>query len=255
MRDSINASSIPVAGTEIAAGYIDGRFNDWSALAARFPNINRVSIDVNGSNPGASVRDWETGDKAGNLEQWVVDHNTRTGKKDAVVYCNRSTIAEVRQLTGSQILNKDYYLWIATLDGTIYGPSNLAGVIACQYETVNGAYDQSDVWETPAVSWTVPRKPAVDPAPVPLPGIPTNLQATSVVSAVTLSASWEGTASRLSAAPWEFQLELLTSKGWQLVQQQNLAATSIRIAVAPNSTYRYRVSGGNWSEWVTITTP
>lgn len=161
MRDSVTPADIPISGTQIAAGYGTGPFSNMTALRARFPSIPCISVDTNGTDPTCNVRDWETGDEEGNLEQWVIDHNNSSGQSDAVVYCNRSTIGSVRQLTGSQILNQDYFLWIATLDGTIYGPSDLAGVIACQYETVNNDYDQSEVWEESQVWWTIPGGPPV----------------------------------------------------------------------------------------------
>lgn len=177
MRDSTEASEIPIEGTEIAAGYLDGSFQTWAALAARFPNIPRVAVDVNGSAPGAQVRDWETGDKAGSLEQWVIQHNALSSAKDAVVYCNRSTIAEVRQLTGSQVLGVDYFLWIATLDGSVFGPSDLPGVIACQDKgsaQVGANFDESIVWPTAAVWWTSGQFPTVPASPPSTPTLPAN---------------------------------------------------------------------------------
>ena len=159
MRDSTNAAHIPLAGTDIACGYINGSVvpPTWNAVLARFPDIPKVAIDVFGNAPGAQARDWETGDKGGDLEQWVIDHNRLSGAKDAVIYCNRDTIPEVRLLTGSQILNRDYYLWIATLDGTVFGPHQLAGVIACQDKGSNltgGDYDESVVWPNAAIWWS-----------------------------------------------------------------------------------------------------
>ena len=73
----------------------------------------------------------------------VIDHNAATGRKDAVVYCNRATIPQVRVDTGTQVLGVDYFLWVATLDGTLVtpGPEHLdgppytyPGVIGCQGE-------------------------------------------------------------------------------------------------------------------------
>lgn len=161
MRDSTNVMAIPLAGTDIAAGYEDGRYINAAALESRFPHIPRVLIDVDGSQPHVDARDWETGDKGGSLEQWVIDHNKATGKQDAVVYCNRSTIPEVRQLTGSQILGKDYWLWVATLDGTLFTPQMYAGVIACQDKgstQTGGDWDESVVF----ADWW---KPSAPPAP------------------------------------------------------------------------------------------
>lgn len=170
MRDSTNPAAIPLAGTDIAAGYANGDYANMMALAARFPHIPRVSVDVLGTIPAADARDWETGDKGGSLEQWVIDHNAQAGKKNAVVYCNRDTLPEVRQLTGSQILAVDYWLWIATLDGTVImpGAADLAhgtypGVIACQNKGT-GSYDDSLVF----AGWWKPPAPPPVPAPQPV---------------------------------------------------------------------------------------
>lgn len=162
MGDSTNYLAIPTS-VQIAAVYDDGQLGvvTTAQLEARFPHARygQVWIDVLGSKPQAQVRDWETGDKAGSLEQWVIDHNKATQKKDAVVYCNRSTLPEVRQLTGSQVLGKDYWLWVSTLDGTVVtaGPDHLGsapytypGVIACQLKgaaLTGGDWDQSLVYD------------------------------------------------------------------------------------------------------------
>lgn len=142
--DSVNLASNP-AGVDIAFYYVNGHEGvaTQAQAQARHPGKLVLGIDVNGSAPSAAVRDWETGDKGGSLEQWVTDHNKASGRKDACVYCNRSTIAEVRQLTGSQVLGQDYFLWVSTLDGTLYtGP----GVIGCQVATIGG-YDLSVIWD------------------------------------------------------------------------------------------------------------
>lgn len=145
MGDSTVLSDIPLS-VAIAAFYGTGTYAVTPAeVEARFPRAKYGwnSIDTTGQNPGLSTRDWETGDKSGSLEQWVIDHNLRAGNKSAVVYCNRSTIPEVRQLTGSQRLGTDYWLWVATLDGTLY---NQPGTVACQFKgqgLTGGHWDES----------------------------------------------------------------------------------------------------------------
>jgi hypothetical protein len=171
MGDSTTFTDIPM-GVSIVAYYVSGHLGvvTPAEVEARFPNskYGHVSIDVNGSRPDADVRDWETGDKSGSLEQWVIDHNKSAGRKSAVVYCNRSTIAEVRQLTGSQILNKDYWLWVTTLDGTKFTG---VGVIACQDKgesLTGGHWDESVVYDNSfwkAVGTPAEPKPAT-PNPV-----------------------------------------------------------------------------------------
>jgi hypothetical protein len=162
MGDSVTVRNIPLS-VQLAAGYDDGTFDNANALAARFPHIPNVLIDVNGGIPAAAVRDWETGDKSGNLETWVENHNLRTGKHDAVVYCNRSTVTEVRQLTGSQILGQDYWLWVATLDGTLVTPAMQPGLVACQDKSEAGLWDESVVF---ADWWFAPPTPPPPPPPV-----------------------------------------------------------------------------------------
>jgi len=142
--DSVNLASNP-AGVDVAFFYVNGSLGvcTEAEAQARHPGKLVLGIDVNGSAPSAAVRDWETGDKGGSLEQWVIDHNKASGVKDACVYSNRSTIAEVRQLTGSQVLGTDYFLWVSTLDGTLFTG---LGVVACQVATIGG-YDLSLIWD------------------------------------------------------------------------------------------------------------
>lgn len=154
--------------------YINGHYGvvTQAALEARYPHsrFGHVWIDVNGSRPDADMRDWETGDKSGDLEDWVKKHNAHTNKKDAVIYCNRATIQEVRNLTKSQVLNKDYFLNIATLDGSQYKGE---GVIACQYQgqaQTHGHFDRTIVYDDRF--WTktgpsTPSKPVVIGSPHP----------------------------------------------------------------------------------------
>lgn len=162
-------AAIPLT-VNIAAYYVDGHLGVETPanLETKFPHAKYgwCSIDVTGAGFGASVRDWENGDKGGSLEQWVKDHNLHTGKKDAVVYCNVSTIPEVRQLTGTQILGTDYFLWIATLDGTLFGPQQYPHVIANQVrgaKLTGGDYDLSLVFDASFWQPVAPPKPRVTP--------------------------------------------------------------------------------------------
>jgi hypothetical protein len=142
--DSVNLAANPAA-VDIAFYYVNGNEGvcTEAQAQARHPGKLVLGIDVNGTAPWVAVRDWETGDKSGSLEQWVIDHNKASGVKDACVYCNRSTIAEVRQLTGAHVLGRDYVLFVSTLDGTLYTEP---GTVACQVATIAG-YDLSVIWD------------------------------------------------------------------------------------------------------------
>ncbi len=148
MGDSTTLTDVPLT-VDVAGSYLSGGYAITRAmLNARFPHsaYGHCMFDTNGTRPDAEARDWETGDKEGSLLGWVLKHNAHTGKKDAVIYCNRSTIPEVRDLTGRLILGVDWHLIVATLDGSLY---TAPGVIACQRdgEAQTGAHwDRSIVF-------------------------------------------------------------------------------------------------------------
>jgi hypothetical protein len=192
MGDSVSPLTAIPPGVQIAAFYLTGGFAVTEAqIQGRFPHqrYGWCAIDATGSMPAAQARDWETGDKAGNLEQWVISHNKASGRRDAVIYCNRATIPEVRRLTGGQILGRDYFLWIATLDGTLVapgadhldaGPLTYPGVVACQLkgaQLTGGDWDQSLVFD--ASLWT--------PTAPPLPPLVSKAQAVAAVAGAQLN--------------------------------------------------------------------
>jgi hypothetical protein len=161
--DSTSLRDIP-ADAQMAAGYYNGAFAfDLAAFSITFPHVPRLLIDVNGQAARqAHVRDWENGDKAGSLEQWVIDN--KQWNPHPTVYCNRSTIQEVRQLTGSQVLARDYWLWIATLDGTYaqsypFAPVGVVAVQAWGQAQLGIHADRSVVFDD---SWF----PSAPPSPV-----------------------------------------------------------------------------------------
>lgn len=193
MGDSTSLAAIPL-DVQIAAVYDDGHLGveTPAQLEARFPHARygQVFIDVLGTRPDAQARDWEPGNypsaQSLSLEAWVIAHNAASGKKDAVVYCDRADVPNVRVATGSQILGTDYFLWVSTLDGTVVaaGPEHLEaapytypGVVACQVKgakLTGGDWDMSLVYD--AGLWL----------PVPLPPKPvlvTRAEAEAAVSA------------------------------------------------------------------------
>jgi len=154
MADSASGIAADPAYVDIALAYTDGHLGveTQAQMEARFPHAKYgwCFVDVTGADPAAQVRDWEAGDKSGSLEQWVTDHNKASGKRDAVVYCNRDTIPEVRRLTGTQVLGTDYFLFVATLDGTLFGPAQYPHVVANQVlgsRQTGGNWDLSLVFD------------------------------------------------------------------------------------------------------------
>lgn len=201
MGDSANYEAIPT-DVAIAAFYDDGSFAvSQAAFAQRFPR-NRYGwcvFDVNGTRPDADARDWEPGNypdpQSLTLQTWVIAHNKASGKKDAVVYCDRADVPHVRVATGSQILGTDYFLLISTLDGTVVtaGPEHLEsppftypGVIGCQLKgakLTGGNWDESLIYDG---SLFLPVKPA---PPKPKPPVVTAAQAKAALSQIVAGAA------------------------------------------------------------------
>lgn len=150
MGDSTIFGSVPDT-FQIIGAYIDGHFGVVTAaqMEARYPKskFGQCLFDVNGKRPDANARDWEPGNYAGSLEQWVIDHNKASGKKDAIIYSDRSDIPDIRKRTGSQVLAKDYFLLPSTLDGTLVTGE---GVIGCQNKgtsLTHGSWDSGVIYD------------------------------------------------------------------------------------------------------------
>jgi len=128
MYDSVNLAGIPKItppGT-IIAPYLDGTYAVKSVLEVQtlWPNRPINWIDVIGNRADyARTLDVEKGlVKPGACEDWITQWNaTNPAYKDGgrpEIYCNRSTIPSVRVGTGKYRLAHDYFLWVATGDGT-----------------------------------------------------------------------------------------------------------------------------------------
>lgn len=153
MYDSVNLYAIPrpLPAHSIIAFYLDGprAVASIKQVDTLFPGVRQNPIDVNGTRANyARTVDCETLDvPAGELEQWLTDFkDTNPGYEHGargIVYTDRDNIPAVRQGTGRYVLAKDYYLWVATGDGTLYTGE---GVVACQYRWLRD-YDVSAVFD------------------------------------------------------------------------------------------------------------
>lgn len=142
LYDSVDLQGIPAAGSPpgtMIAYYLNGAFavNSVAAVETQFPPhyFRLLPIDVTGARARAArVGDVETGDMRPEMcEQWLQDFAEGNPAHElggrGELYCNRSSIAAIRRGTGRYILGRDYYLWVATGDGTLYWQP---GVNACQ---------------------------------------------------------------------------------------------------------------------------
>lgn len=166
MRDSTKAADIPVAGTEMVAGYRNGAFA-WSPDDyARFPGIPHIYIDVLGTDPeGAGVVDVEPLDVGiSGAVRWIKARLATKPDYPPIAYANRSTLTPLFNATDAAGLRivRDFRLWVATLDGTKTVP-DMTGVTAVQFAGTNltgGHYDESIVYDD---SWHAPDQPKPPP--------------------------------------------------------------------------------------------
>jgi hypothetical protein len=154
MRDSTDLKDIPVHGTDLVAGYINGAWVASEKDFARFPGIPHVHIDVFGDGADeAGVLDYEALNPrtAEGCTEWAKRRNKLHPGYPAVIYCDRSHLTPLfnaMNAAGLRIV-KDFRLWIATLDGTKKVP-DMTGVTAVQFagaKMTGGHYDESIVYD------------------------------------------------------------------------------------------------------------
>ena len=154
MYDGVNASSVP-SGAAIYAGYVDGQWQSYESLVAKFPNARHVSICVTASG-SARVLDVETGDASPAQAPGWVARQRAAGNQYPVVYMNSSTWPAVKAAFADQGVAAPLYWVAAYVDDASDVPDIPSGAIGIQYYDFGG-YDASRV----ADYW-----PGLDPAPV-----------------------------------------------------------------------------------------
>ena len=154
MRDSTSLKDIPIHGTDLVAGYVNGSFTASEQDFARFHAIPHVHIDVLGTAADeAGVLDFEQGNPPtpNTCVEWAKKRNELHPGYPAVIYCDRSHLTPLfnaMNAAGLQI-KKDFRLWIATLDGT-KTVHDMTGVTAVQFagaSMTGGHYDESIVYD------------------------------------------------------------------------------------------------------------
>lgn len=159
MRDSTVLGDIPIQGTELVAGYVNGSGTATEADFARFRGIPHVHIDVFGTAPeAAGVLDFEQGNPTTpeGCAVWAKRRRAALpGHYPAVIYCDRSHLTPLfnaMNAAGLQIV-KDFRLWIATLDGT-ERVDDMTGVTAVQYKRARKQAPDGSFVEPPSDSVT-----------------------------------------------------------------------------------------------------
>jgi hypothetical protein len=195
MRDSTTAADIPLNGTDMAAGYVNGRFAWDPGAWARFGNRPTVRIDVNGTDPGAAgVLDVEAGDATpGEAPLWVKArrqlHPGITGH-GCTIYCSQSEEgAVVAAMAHAGLVPVQHYtLWLASWGISRTSADMLGkglGVVAVQWKgsiNTGGHWDESIVYDD---QWHP------SPVPPPPPPAPPTWQAKALADARAVVAALE----------------------------------------------------------------
>lgn len=157
MYDGITPAAVP-AGAAIYAGYDDGTWQSYAALAEAHPAALHVSICVTATGT-ARVLDVETGDATPAQAPGWAEAQRAVGNPYPVVYMNMTTWPAVKAAFAEQAVDAPLY-WVALY---VTDPADVPdipdGAIAIQYYDYGG-YDASaaaDYW------------PGLDPAPAPHP--------------------------------------------------------------------------------------
>jgi hypothetical protein len=152
MRDSTNLNDIPIDGTDLVAGYVNGNFAATKEDFARFPGIPHVHIDVLGTDPqDAGILDFGA-EISGTCVFWAKRRKAAfPNHYPPIIYCDRSHLTPVvnaMNAAGLEIV-KDFRFLIATLDGT-KRVDDMTGVTAVQFagaSMTGGHYNESIVYD------------------------------------------------------------------------------------------------------------
>jgi hypothetical protein len=134
--DSVNVQALP-PGLPAYAGYVDGQYENWSALVARFgARAHLTSITVEGGE--AQICDCENGDLTpAQAVKWLGDYVTShvAHRQRRGIYFELSLLPTIQGLiaTSYPVLRRlDYLLWGADLGSA--RPSSIPdGLDAIQY--------------------------------------------------------------------------------------------------------------------------
>lgn len=158
MRDSNTPKAIPVHGTELVAGYVNGTYKWQPGEFARFPGIPHVHIDIFGGDPEeAGVLDVEPHcAPVSAAPPWAKKRKALfPDGYPPVIYCNRSTLTPLFNAMNAAGLEikRDFRIWLATLDGT-KRIHDMTGVTAIQYKRAPNEDKHGNPLEPPSGSVT-----------------------------------------------------------------------------------------------------
>lgn len=113
MFDDTKVDLLP-SGYDAYAGYVDGDFDNFNAVKAKFPHAHLLSIDVNGTNPSAICLDVEPGDASDAAAVGWVRAKLNARAAMIVVYTSASNVNPlVAALAQAGISRDKYKIWSA----------------------------------------------------------------------------------------------------------------------------------------------
>lgn len=113
MFDDVTVPLLPAGYTAYAA-YVDGHYDNFAAVKARFPDAHVLTIDVNGSNTAANCLDIEPGDASNAVAATWVRAKLDVKASLIVVYTSVSNVnALVQRLADAGVERGQYKIWSA----------------------------------------------------------------------------------------------------------------------------------------------
>jgi hypothetical protein len=243
MYDAIwaNVDSLQAEKPVLYALYLTGSSAiRWQGVPPFLATATPVRIDQGGQTSPqleANVFDVEPG--AWTMANALLAVNKCTAPRPTI-YCDRADYATVpKSYTGD--------LWIAAPGMTDAEAIAFAAtdkrIVAVQNLWAN-TFDRSIVVD--------PFWPNKAPAPKPT-GLPTNVEAVAFATQSQINAKCDAVDG--PETTYEWQLEVLSVKGWDLVNQQNTTGPVASFkGLEPKSHYRFRVTKGEWSDWISVIT-
>lgn len=117
--DSTNSNNLPV-GLDAYAGYINGRYADFTAIAERFPSAHLLDITVNWSNVG-TVLDIERLDATPSQAPVWARERLAAGVWCPVLYCSLDLMPTViSNMANAGIPRSSYRIWSAHYTGAAH---------------------------------------------------------------------------------------------------------------------------------------
>lgn len=265
--DCIRAN-IARAPAGLLAGYTTGSADiawtaaDWTA----HPGAVRIDQDPAASDGTADVLDVEAGAATpAHVPGWAkralasYRAGTRPGQRSPLVYVSAANVTSVANvLTGAKMADGSVGLFIANWNlnqaqaaADVLAASGPFPVHGLQFKDA-GDYD-IDVFSSAwlgAVSQAPPKPGAATPAPG-------NLRQTVESTGSAVSFTWHPVAGQDT---YHWQLEWYKGGfGWVLSGDTQVTGTSHVMALAPRTSYRWRVAAGKsgyvWAQWEEFTTP